>query len=91
MATYNERYQNTSIELDCPPGGIRPNDLIEGVLEGSGLTVADFDTSKPFFGEQVWTLKDDESKAELFKTAKPMFKERITALYNEGYIRYGTW
>lgn len=26
-----------TIELDCPPGGIRPGDLIDGVIKDTGL------------------------------------------------------
>ncbi len=89
----SERYQDFSIELDCAPGGIRPSDLIEGVLKDSGLTAKDFTTSPPFFGHQVWILKEgSKERDELFRAHKyETFKPRITSLYNEGYIRYGTW
>lgn len=86
-----ERYQNFSIELDCPPGNPRPGDLIEGVLDGTGLEVKDFSTGNPLFGHQTWILKASADKDELFTKGKPKFKERITKLYNSGRIRYGTW
>jgi hypothetical protein len=86
-----ERYQLCSIELDCPPGSIRPGDLIESVLDGSGLTAADFETGTPFFGHQTWVCKDEEAKMALFAAHKLTFKARITELYNDGFIRYGTW
>lgn len=88
----NERYQNFSIELDCPPGGIRPADLIEGVLKDTGLLVEDFDTGVPFFGHQTWTLKESVGKDELFKMHKySTIKPRVVALYNDGFIRFGSW
>ena len=88
----NERYQNFSIELDCPPGNPRPKDLIESVLEGTGLVVNDFETHNPFFGEQTWVLKESAKKDELFLKHKyETIKPRVVALYNSGYIRYGTW
>lgn len=93
MTPLDERYVDTSIELDCKPGYPRPGDLIESVIKDSGLELSDFDTEPPFFGEQKWVLKDSsyEVKAELFKKAKSIFRERITNLYNSGAIRYGTW
>lgn len=84
------RYKTYSIELDCAPGSIRPNDLIAGVLKDSGLNVDDFTTGKPFFGHQIWILKDN-GKDEIFTNAKVLFKERIEVLYYDGVIRYGTW
>jgi hypothetical protein len=87
----NERYQNFSIELDCPPGGIRPKDLIEGVLKGTGIKVSDFETGNPFFGHQTWVLKKSAMMDFTFRESKPLFKERIEALYHSGSIRYGTW
>lgn len=85
------RHNKFSIELDCPPGWPRPNDLIEGVLVNTGLDVSDFDTSPPFFGNQMWILKAEANKDELFTKSKPLFKQRVSALYESGRIRYGSW
>lgn len=87
----SQRLQDFSIELDCPPGSIRPNDLIDGVLRDSGIEPTDFETGAPFFGHQVWILKEEANKDAIFTASKPTFKERITALYHSGRIRYGTW
>ena len=78
------------ITLDCAPGMARPGHYIGGVLKDTGLLEEDFETGPPFFGAQVWVLKD-ASKAELFTAAQPVFKERISALYHSGAIRYGDW
>ncbi len=86
-----ERYQNFSIELDCPPGNPRPNDLIAGVLADTGLEVSDFETGSPFFGHQTWVLKADVDKDELFKQSKPIFAKRVEVLFNSGLIRFGSW
>jgi hypothetical protein len=69
----------------------RPRDLIEGVLEGTTLTVADFETGNPFFGHQIWLLRQDSGKDDAFASAKALFKQRITALHHQGLIRYGSW
>jgi len=85
------RHKDFSIELDCPPGNPRPKDLIESVLVETGLTVDDFDTAPPWFGHQTWILKESAGKDALFTSCKPTFKERCTALYNAGIVRYATW
>lgn len=88
----NERYQAFSIELDCAPGRPRPSDLIEGVLDGTGLSPTDFDTANPFFGHQTWVLRSGSPERDLaFTASKPIFKERIEALFHSHLIRYGTW
>jgi len=37
-----------TIELDCPPGQPRPGDLIDGVIEGTGLPKKE--AKSKFFG-----------------------------------------
>jgi hypothetical protein len=87
-----KRHAAFSIELDCPPGKPRPNDLIEDVLKDSGLVVADFEAGVPFFGHQTWILKEgDADKDAKFTAARPVFADRIAALYHAGLIRYGSW
>ena len=76
-----------TIELDCAPGGIRPGDLIEGVIVGTGLEPRD--TVGRFFGNWTWNYED--VPREVWEAAKPILKERIVALYNSGVIRYGSW
>jgi hypothetical protein len=86
------RINEFSIEMDCPPGDPRPFDLIEGVLKDTGLTAEDFDTGRPFFGHQMWVLKENAEKEALYiehrhKTIKP----RIVNLNERNIIRYGSW
>lgn len=88
----DERFQKYSIELDCPPGGIRPDDLIEGLLESTGLTLKDFrDSGTPFFGAKHWLLQAEAGKDDLYTEKRDLIKERVTALYNQGFIRHGSW
>ena len=81
----NEKFPQT-ISLDCVPGSVRPNDLIESVLEGTGL-IAGEPVSKSF-GHWVWefTMSDEEWK-EIQEVTRP----RIIDLYKSGQIRYGSW
>ena len=77
-----------SIELDCPPGGTRPWDLIVGVCEGTDLPVTD-EVVFCWFGHSQWEFKmSDEEWAERIK---PVIQPRIEALYDQGVIRYGSW
>lgn len=85
-----ERQMNPAqqtIELDCPPGGIRPGDLIASVIKDTGLPARE-PVSK-VFGNWTWDYHDIPK--EQFNAAKPLLKERIEALYNRGTIRYGSW
>jgi hypothetical protein len=76
-----------TIELDCAPGGIRPGDLIEGVLAETGLPV--FEAGSKLFGNWTWSFGPEHD--EVFAKAKPIIKGRITSLYHDGLIRYGSW
>jgi hypothetical protein len=76
-----------TIELDCPPGGIRPGDLIEGVIAGLGLELKE--TESRFFGN--WTWRYDEVSDERWREIQPTLRDRIKDLYMSGVIRYGSW
>ena len=76
-----------TIELDCAPGYPRPGNLIAGVIKGTGLKKRE--TVSRFFGNWIWDYSDVDP--ETWKKVQPILKERITALYNEGLIRYGSW
>lgn len=77
-----------TIDLDCPPGGIRPSDLIAGVIEGTCLKVPETHPT-PFFGAAEYSF--DCPRDKWVKEIQPVIKPRIEALYHAGVIRYGTW
>lgn len=92
ISSLTNREKNFSVELDCPPGMPRPEDLIEGVLKDSGFEVSDFDTNPPFFGNQLWVLRVDANKDELFRQIRlDTIKPKVVELYELGAIRYGSW
>jgi hypothetical protein len=80
-----------SIELDCPPGGIRPWDLIAGVVKDTilePLKEADLEPGA-MFGHREWLF--DVPRDVWVAEVQPVIKPRIEALYNTGVIRYGSW
>jgi hypothetical protein len=76
-----------TIELDCAPGQVRPDALLVGVLAGTSL--APREPVSKFFGNWVFDYSDVADG--LWASIKPTLKERITALYHQGRIRYGSW
>lgn len=76
-----------TIELDCPPGSPRPGDLIDGVLEGTGLKAGE--TVSRIFGNWTWEFNVPED--EWVNKIQPIIKPRIEALFHKGLIRYGSW
>jgi hypothetical protein len=78
-----------TIELDCPPGHVRPGDLIGGVVAGTGLPQRE-PVSK-VFGQWTWDYSDVPGVETTWPEIEPVLKERISALYDSGAIRYGSW
>jgi hypothetical protein len=76
-----------TIELDCPPGNPRPGDLIEKVIEGTGLLKKE--SAGRVFGN--WTWDYSEIPPEEWKKIQLILKERISNLYDQGLIRFGSW
>lgn len=76
-----------TIDLDCAPGALRPGDLIDGVIEGTGLVRPE--NCSMFFGNWTWTFVMD--REDWVERIQPVIRPRIEALYNEGSIRYGSW
>tara|TARA_R110000772_G_scaffold70078_1_gene154383 strand:- start:328 stop:582 length:255 start_codon:yes stop_codon:yes gene_type:complete len=80
-----------TIELDCAPGGMRPGDLIEGVLVDTPLKLEEhFEKDIPkSFGN--WTFIVKEEFTDLYLEHTVSIKEKITNLYTSGYVRYASW
>jgi hypothetical protein len=79
-----------SLELDCAPGTARPGEHLPAVIRGTVLE-GKLDPNKPngcCFGNWRWEYELDEEEHE---NLKPILAHRITALYNQGAIRYGSW
>lgn len=76
-----------TIELDCPPGYPRPSDLLPQVLIGTGLPVRD--PASACFG--CWEFDYSDIPADVWAKAVPKLARRISTLYGEGVIRYGSW
>lgn len=86
MSASNEPF---TIELDCPPCSPRPDTYMPFVLDGTCLTIDDFDLVSKSFGN--WTYECHKDKNELYMQNVSRIEQKITNLYNEGKIRYGSW
>lgn len=78
-----------SIELDCAPGGLRPNDLLPCVIEGLGITLDPENTVMRLFGNWKWMIPQ-EQRIEYLKVRDEVAR-RIKTMYESGMIRYGSW
>lgn len=76
-----------TIELDCPPGYPRPDDLIDDVIKGMGLEKKE--PVSRVFGNWVWDYSD--VNPDKWEEIRPVIKERVSELYNKRTIRYGSW
>ena len=81
------RQKVQTIEIDCPPGYPRPEDLYEGIIKGTSLPFRG--AISKLFGEWTWDYSDISK--EIFDKARPILKQRIELLYHKGIIRYGSW
>ena len=76
------------ISLDCSPFcGERQDELLRGVLEGTGI--APRDASTKVFG--CWTFDFSDVDAREWETQLDAVRRRITTLFETGRIRYGAW
>ncbi len=79
----------STIEIDCQPGYPRPNDLLPGVLDGTGVKIDPENTIGRFFGNWTWEIPEDQEKT--YRASVDTIKERLTALYHAGTVRYASW
>jgi len=77
------------IDIDCPPGPLRPNAVLQWVLQGSSLAPEDFDNTGRTFGN--WTFVPKPEKLDEYGTQRNHIKARIIEAYEHGFIRYGSW
>lgn len=78
-----------TIELDCAPMTPRPDTYIKAVIEGTPLAGKLREPVSKLFGN--WTWDFSHVSDEDFQKARPILKERIIRLHNNGFIRYGSW
>lgn len=72
-----------TIELDCPPGSPRPDDLLPSVIEGTGLPIVE--ASSRFFGN--WTFVFHATEEEWQKIKPTLEQAYQSALRARGVIR----
>jgi hypothetical protein len=84
------------IIIDCKPGSIRPNNVLEMVLHDdikndikNVLTVDDFLLESKTFGEFKYNISKE--KEQVFEDNLPKIVDALKGLYNCGIIRYAEW
>ena len=81
------------IIIDCKPGSIRPNNVLEMVLhddlKDDVLTIDDFLLESKTFGE--FKYKISKEKEQIFEDNLPKIVDALKGLYNCGIIRYTEW
>ena len=94
---------NLQIEIDCAPGGVRPqqffNNIVTKISEKSSseeLTQFSnkFTDHRPVssrFGCWEWIIEMDDNTSKHFSFIQNIFKEELTKLHNSGAIRYASW
>jgi dimeric dUTPase (all-alpha-NTP-PPase superfamily) len=80
---------NIQILLDCPPGIIRPNNVLENILVSTTLEVSDFEITSKCFG--AWTFELSEEKRKIYEDYENLIITKIKDAYNDGLIRYAEW
>ena len=63
--------------------------ILQDILEGTGLTSDDFTRISALFGS--WKFECHQDKCELYLRNVGKIEKKITKLYNERQIRYGSW
>lgn len=77
------------IILDCPPGAIRPDNVLENILASTQLEPIDFNIVDKCFG--AWTFELNEDKKEIYEDCKDLIITKIKDVYKDGLIRYAEW
>ena len=92
--------ETLKIEIGCPPGGIRPNSLLMGLLsnlknsenEKIVAWATDYINNPPSFstrfGDMDCSLKID---SDIKNEVQIYFQTKLTELYHSGAIRWGSW
>jgi hypothetical protein len=78
-----------TIEIDCPPGNPRPDELLPGVIKDTGITLDDLENVGRFFGNWTWRVKPEAN--ERYALARKTIADRLKALHASGHTRYSSW
>jgi hypothetical protein len=80
------------LTIDCKPGVIRPNKILEillGQLVDCSISMHDFKKVSSFCGE--WKFMLVKSKEEEFEKSLKQIIRILETLYHSGYIRYAEY
>ena len=81
--------ENSYVVLDCAPGCMRPNNVLEIVLRDTTLKTDDFENTVRCFGE--WRFHVKNNKLNEYYKYYNMIITAIIAAETRGLIRYGAY
>lgn len=88
----NGNEKRLSIEIECPPGEARPEDIFELTIQNTGLTSNDFfNDGKVIFGYTEYLVINNVDSIYKYKRVRQELKKRLTTFYKKGVIRAATW
>lgn len=97
MSTDTHDSNPIAIEIDCAPGGARPNVILELVLATlpvsdkaeNNLSYDDFLLTNTFFGEWTFTVK--RGREGVYQQHKVLFGQALKKFHEKGVIRFASW
>jgi hypothetical protein len=81
--------ENSYVVLDCAPGCMRPNNVLEIVLRDTTLKTDDFENTVRCFGE--WHFHVKNNKLDEYNKYYDTIVKAIINAENRGLIRYGAY
>jgi hypothetical protein len=78
------------ITIDCPPGNIRPDNILTNVLVNTKLNSNNFTVKCKSFGEWTFVLNYDCNSNNFIESLQHI-KISLTNCYKNGQIRYAEW
>jgi hypothetical protein len=80
-----------SIEMNCPPGNPRPDELFDLVVYLTELRPDDFETSEITFGRQEFLVRPAADSVKRYLRSRRSIESRLRECYQHGLVRGASW
>ena len=78
-----------SIEIGTKPGLKTPGEFLRNIISGTNINIKDMPDRILEGNIWEWIIPEDQTK--LYEKHRLTIKQRITSLYNNKEISYGSW